>query len=173
MMSYQNTPMFNLLKRLIIIRHGEAERYATSDHQRALTRQGITRLSKTRERLDAAIKSVQAHASLEVWVSDARRTLETWDALHQGFEMPNNLDLTVTCKSELYLASQHVIYHSMIEAEIKALAPFTLVIIGHNPGLSELVSELTSRPKLLETGELVDLISGGDRWTLTDQPMIG
>jgi phosphohistidine phosphatase len=172
MMSYQNIPTFNQLKRLIIIRHGEAEHYATSDHQRALTRQGITRLGKTRERLGAAIKSAQAHASLEVWVSDARRTLETWDVLHQGLEIPNDLHPIVTCKSELYLAPQHVIYHSMIEAETKALTPLTLVIIGHNPGLSELVSELTSHPKVLETGALVDLRSDGDRWTLTDQTVI-
>ena len=172
MISYQNTPTFNQLKRLIIIRHGEAEHHATSDHQRALTRQGVTRLGKTRERLGVAIKSVMAHASLEVWVSDARRALETWDTLHQDLKIPNDLHPTVTYKSELYLAPQHVIYHSMIEADIKALTPLTLVIIGHNPGLSELVSELTSRPKILETGELVDLRSDGDRWTLTDQTAI-
>ena len=170
-MVIRSISVFDQLQRLILIRHGEAQVYAASDHERTLTFGGIRSLDRTKELLKTTIKMSQNLSMLNIWVSDASRTLETWEILKQGIDI-NNENLSIQYRSELYLATPDFLHSSIIEADMRSNKPFTLMIIGHNPGLSQLVSELTSRPCSLTTGELVVLMPDGTQWIRVGPEMI-
>ena len=163
-MSTQDTPDWHLLKRLIIIRHGEAETYARSDHQRALTTRGVSALGRTQAKLQSVLDDSSTAEHLEVWVSDARRAQETWAVLEQDLDIPRHVSLIVKHDAELYLATQDMLYQRLIEADLSMQTPGIILIVGHNPGLSELVSSLTCRAHALNTGALVALDLEDNRW---------
>ena len=173
-MSIQDTPDWHYLRRLIIIRHGETEVYSRSDHQRALTSRGVYALGHTRAKLQSVLEELSAVDDLEVWVSDARRAQETWTTLERGLDIPPHVSLVVRRDAELYLATQDTLYQRLIEADLNMQTSKIILIIGHNPGLSDLVSLLTCRPHTLDTGALVALGFEDDRWVFkSSQQEIG
>jgi phosphohistidine phosphatase len=119
------------MDRLILMRHGQAERHAATggDFERALTQRG---------REDAALMGQLvgergARPDL-VLVSAARRTRETWASLST---------LAPTAKVEL----RRDLYHAEPEDVVAALEDEgegfgTVMVIGHNPGLHELALRL-------------------------------
>jgi phosphohistidine phosphatase len=115
------------MERLILMRHGEAERPAPGleDFDRALDAEG---------RAEARLMGeVMARAGLEpdlALVSSARRTLETWKAVVEAF--PCEIDLQED--RSLYAASA-----SRLAAAAKLVAPRgrTLMMVGHNPGVHQ------------------------------------
>ena len=58
-MAIRSIPVFDQLQRLIIVRHGEAQVHAASDHERALTLGGERSLDRTKELLEITIKKSQ------------------------------------------------------------------------------------------------------------------
>ena len=115
------------MERLILMRHGEAERPASGleDFDRALDPEG-----RAESRL---MGQVMARAGLEpdlALVSSAKRTLETWRAVAEAF--PKDIDLQED--RSLYAASA-----SRMAAAAQLVAPRgrTLMMVGHNPGIHQ------------------------------------
>jgi phosphohistidine phosphatase len=113
--------------RLMLLRHAKAEKGATgtADRERSLTPRGCD---------DAArIGAYLVHHGLvpaAAFVSPARRTRETWDAVVQAMTPPP----PVTHDDRLYESRS-----DLILAAIRAGAGSvpTLLVIGHNPGLHD------------------------------------
>ena len=148
---------------LLLLRHGESAPFARSDELRPLTAQGRAQLSREASRIISQLHSVlecstalqsstPKATSLIVWISPARRTQETWAQLAPEVELlVNELDISIKVEviEELYLASTSQLRRLLTPYETSSgaarpQAPSALWIIGHNPGLSELISELTS-----------------------------
>lgn len=119
------------MDRLILMRHGKAERRSASgdDYDRALTEQG---------RADAAAVgralAGQGLIPALALVSGAQRTVETWEAMRDSFPKAR----TQTLRS-LYNASPMEIFEAL-----EGAAGGTVMVVGHNPGLHELAVELLS-----------------------------
>jgi phosphohistidine phosphatase len=119
------------MDRLILMRHGKAERHAATggDFERALAERG---------RDDAGLMArllAQAGLTPDVaLVSSARRTRETWQALEPSFPAT-----AVEFRKDLYHAEA-----TEVLAAIREAGPErgTLLVVGHNPGLHELALRL-------------------------------
>ena len=122
------------MDRLILMRHGKAERHAQSggDFERALADSG---------RADAAMMgTVLAAAGVApdlMLVSSARRTRETADQVAPCF---------AKARLELLRDLYHADPEDVVQAiEIYADQAGALMVVGHNPGLHELALSLALR----------------------------
>lgn len=119
------------MKHLILFRHAKAARNAESgeDFDRELTKRG---------RHDAALMGrVLAEAGYGIdaaIVSSARRARETWG--HAGAAFPG---AAVAYDRRLYEAPPRTLLQAA-EAELKRVE--TVAVVGHNPGIQELVCAL-------------------------------
>ena len=122
------------MERLILMRHGKAERHAASggDFERALADSG---------RADAAVMGqTLARAGLApdlILVSSARRTRETAERV-----APNFPEARVEQFRDLYHADPEEVVQ-VIEAYADSVA--TVMVVGHNPGLHELALRLAQQ----------------------------
>lgn len=123
--------------RIYLIRHGEAEQNK-DDFQRKLTSRGI-------EEINTVKHILQSRENLTIWVSSARRTTETYKIL--------NLKTEATFYEHLYLATLQELLKTIWSNKVDS----DLLIIGHNPGLSQLASYLLSDDTELSTGELIGI----------------
>jgi phosphohistidine phosphatase len=119
------------MDRLILFRHGKAERSSTSgeDFDRKLTERGV--------RESAATAANLADLGLVpdlVLVSPAARTRETWAAAQSAFP-----GAAWRVEQSLYHAEERVIREL---AEAAGETSNAVMIVGHNPGLQELAIRL-------------------------------
>lgn len=131
------------MQRLILLRHGKAERESMrgDDHARRLTPRG------RRDALEAGQRLVDMGFVPDLaLVSDAARTRETWEALRPVCEA-----CPVRFEPSLYHAEAQTVLDLVREAADLAR---TVLVIGHNPGLHELVLRL-----LIEGGASSDLLN--------------
>ncbi len=122
------------MKHLILMRHAKAGE-ADSDHSRPLHPEGHREASLMGPALVALGPSFHPG---RVLCSTARRARETWADVQPSFSVAPPADL----RDELYLASSGSLL-SLVQAldgEIE-----TALVIGHEPGLSRLVSLLAGR----------------------------
>jgi phosphohistidine phosphatase len=119
------------MRRLILLRHAKAERQAASgdDFDRALSERG-----RSDARLMGRVLMERGVRPDTAWVSAARRTRETWDEAQEAFG-----DVDVHLERALYNASAAVI-RRMIEDDEGADG--AVMVVGHNPGLHQVVVEL-------------------------------
>lgn len=119
------------MERLILLRHGEAERRAASgdDFDRALNAQGRAESAAMGRLLAVAGSSPDL-----VLVSSAVRAVQTYEAARPAF--PDALDQS---SRALYLASPRELM-----AAIRTAGPAvrTLMVVGHNPGIHDLAAML-------------------------------
>ncbi|PVM91782.1 histidine phosphatase family protein [Caulobacter radicis] len=133
------------MDRLILMRHGKAERHAAQggDFERALAERG---------RQDVAlIASALASRGLcpdLVLVSAARRTRETWEAAAGAFP-----GATAQVLRSLYHAEAQEVLAAVREADAPA---GTVMVVGHNPGLHDLSLRL-AQGGLADAAELTKL----------------
>lgn len=121
------------MKRLTLMRHGDAQWKdpGISDFERPLNRRGLAEAETMAIRLaELAIKPDL------LLVSPARRTVQTADALARELATPSR---NIRHVEELYLARAQDIF-----AHVRSTGPKVqhLMIIGHNPGISELARQL-------------------------------
>ena len=131
------------MQRLILLRHGKAERESTSgdDHARRLTPRG------RRDALEAGQRLVDMGFVPDLaLVSDAARTRETWESLRPVCE-----SCQVRFDKDLYHAEAQTVLERVQAAADSA---GTVLVVGHNPGLHELVLRL-----LIEGGASGDLLN--------------
>ena len=119
------------MQRLIILRHGDAEKgkAGMSDFDRRLTEEGRAESLRAARLLAAA--GVAPDVAL---VSDARRARETWEAASTAF-------------GEVDLRLDHSLYNATVETLARAAGDAlseggTVILVGHNPGLHGLVLDL-------------------------------
>lgn len=120
------------MRQLILLRHAKAvpQDEAEDDHERALAAEG----REAAPRVAAALARAGAAPEIAL-VSDARRTRETWELTKPCFPGTKEKFLKA-----LYLCPAETLMH---EAE-KAKA-WSVLLVGHNPGLHDLASRLAYR----------------------------
>ena len=119
------------MQRLIIMRHGDAQRPAPGlvDFDRALTEEGRAESRLIGRALAAA--GVTPDLAL---VSSARRAIETWRAVAEAFPSAAAHE-----ERSLYAASAARLAAAVREAAGRA---GTLMLVGHNPGLHQFAIHL-------------------------------
>lgn len=119
------------MRHLILLRHAKAERPESveSDDERRLTGRG----RREAEAAGAALKSAALTPGLAM-ISPAARTRETADIVLAGLEIERRI------VNDLYHAPAALIWQSLFEAKADSI-----IVIGHNPGLAELVAVLLSQ----------------------------
>nr|NIS40507.1 histidine phosphatase family protein [Desulfuromonadales bacterium] len=122
-------------RRLVLLRHASAEGRPAGmdDRDRRLTAKGRGELATTSRHLRALNFSPD-----RVIISDARRALETWDALSTTFEEEEKPII----EEALYLAPPATILSLVQTLGGDAQA---LLVIGHNPGLTSLAQSLAGQ----------------------------
>jgi len=119
---------------LLLMRHGKAESGSGApDHERPLAERGLTQAQLVGEYL--AAQNVQVS---RVLVSDAVRTVQTWEAAAAA--MPG-FDGEVSFHEEIYLGGAAEVL-SLVHA-VEPRHPVVLVI-GHEPTISSLTSLLAA-----------------------------
>ncbi|HEX4096347.1 MAG TPA: histidine phosphatase family protein [Caulobacteraceae bacterium] len=138
------------MRRLILMRHGEAERphAGLDDFDRALDEEG----RHESRRMGLALAKAGFAPDLAL-VSAARRTLETWAATAAAFSG----DIAVEQRRGLYAASAATLAATVAEASERGQ---TIMLVGHNPGIHQYAIHLAAqaraaRPDRFPTGSAV------------------
>lgn len=119
------------MQRLILMRHADAERSAPDgggDRERPLSAHG--RADARAMGRSLAARGLKPDMAL---VSDARRTRQTWDEVHEAL---GDVDLRVT--PALYNAASDTLRRAVEAAEDEAGC---LLVLAHNPGVHQLAVE--------------------------------
>lgn len=142
------------MKRLLIIRHAKSswQDSEQSDYERPLNHRG--------ERDAPRMGRYMAHMGANperILCSTAKRATSTAALLIEGA----NWDMSISLRDALYLASPNEII-----AELAATpeAIETIAVVGHNPGVSELVSVLTDSQVAMVTCAVAELQLDITRW---------
>lgn len=131
------------MQRLILMRHGEAERAAGSgrDRDRPLSSRGRADAAA----MGRALAARGMRPDLAV-ISPAARTLQTWDLLHDAFG-----DVQVRADELLYNGGSDILRRFIEAAEDEAGC---LMVVAHNPGVHllalEYLTESAASPSILE-----------------------
>jgi phosphohistidine phosphatase len=143
------------MKTLYVLRHGKAapEELGGTDHERALTERGQAEVREAAERLKqaAALPALVLSSSATRARQTAQLCLGAW---------PQAVELVVM--DDLYLAPPSV-YLAALAARGEPHA--RAMVVGHNPGLEELVQLLTERSEHLPTAALVEIELAVAHWT--------
>lgn len=128
--------------RLIVMRHAKSSwrHPGLEDHDRPLNERGkrsAVAVALELERMDWVPDRVLS--------SDSTRTRETWD--HMKDVLP---DVTATFHRSMYLGG---IDQACLEVLSIEDSPSCILLLGHNPGWSHMVYELTGQPMGLKTAD--------------------
>ena len=150
--------------KLHLIRHGKAERESQSGHDfdRSLNDKGIAQTINLGQYLEKKI------GFIEVWCSDAARTRETLESILKSCKLQDPkyfIDLYLCSKSDFL---QHLWRRKSNE---------DLVIVGHNFGISDLLSYFvedsiemrTSEYYCIDFGDLASNETSQGTGTIIDQ----
>jgi phosphohistidine phosphatase len=139
---------------LVLLRHGEAESETGSgDHARRLTKRGQTQATATGEKLARTISG-----NMYFLISDAVRARETFSQFEQRFPHAGRAE-----DGRLYLAGLDKIKLAAQDAGVPAECE-TVVVVGHNPGLSMTLATLTGDLSGLHTADAAILTVDADSW---------
>jgi len=125
------------MKRLAILRHAKSswDDPALDDFNRPLNERGW----KAARRLGSELNKREIKFDL-VLSSTSARTRETIDGLQEKFDFAAPIEFD----PQLYLASEDVLLDRVRALDEKVKAP---LIVGHNPGLEQMIAELTRNDK--------------------------
>ncbi|MDE3120590.1 MAG: histidine phosphatase family protein [Paracoccaceae bacterium] len=125
-----------MTKRLILTRHAKSswDNANMADHDRPLNGRGRRAAAELGEWLAS-----RGYIPDEVITSDAKRTMETWEGIAPA--LPGSPALRETHK--LYQAGPDVML-----AVLKHAKGDTVMMLGHNPGISEFAQRLVARAPL-------------------------
>jgi len=117
------------MPKLLIFRHGEAAP-GSPDFDRPLTEKGRSDIKRLGIKLAELAPELSSN-QITLFSSSAIRTTETTQLLLSGL---NNKNITVNFIKEGYLADP-----ATWMKNIESISTRTCIIVGHNPGISELV----------------------------------
>ncbi len=143
---------------LILLRHAEAEIVGPSDHLRSLTKTG----RETATNLGKIFKDKNINPNF-ILSSDSRRTKDTLKLLDIA-----GSDELIAYSSEVYTANNadalvKLLTSSSITQRLSGKE--VLLLVGHNPAISELVEKLSGNFTSLEPGEACYLTHDSADWT--------
>lgn len=119
------------MHRITVIRHAKSDwTHDLPDHQRPLNPRG----RRDAVRIGECLATWQITADLAL-ISTAQRTRETWELVQQGWSPPN-----AEFRDDIYEASAH---HLLLLIESLDESVQSVVLVAHNPGVSELVRQIT------------------------------
>jgi phosphohistidine phosphatase len=143
------------VKTLLVLRHAKSSWADSSidDHERPLNARG----RRDAPRVGELLRDRQLVP--DVWItSDAERAQATAEAAARAAAYPGEL----TIEPALYLASPADIYRVLRDV---AGRKQTVMIVGHNPGVSDLVAQLTGEREELPTAALAQIALPIDDWS--------
>ena len=139
----------NSNRKLYIIRHAKAETIpGITDFDRALTSEGIEEIKKLALKL---AQQISLDDNSVVISSAAKRTLQTTQIVLDALKEPS---FAIQEEPSIYECT----YKHLLSVINKV--PDTvdkIILIGHNPTLSDLIEYLTRKPAYLRTAELAEL----------------
>jgi phosphohistidine phosphatase len=144
------------MKTLLLLRHGKSrwDRRRVADHERGL---------KSRGKRDAArmggVLREQRLVPDGVLSSTAKRARATARRVVKACDFPGEVEL----HSELYLGDPSA-YLDVLRWLPDDLV--RVVVVGHNPGLEELIEHITGLPEGLPTAGLAHITLPIDRWSV-------
>lgn len=139
------------MKTLLVLRHAQAvQSKEVTDHERPLTKQGV----REARRIGRLLRGIDPEAVLCSTALRARSTLEY--ALGVA-----NANPTVQQLDQLY--DSDVVHHLDALRRVDASVE-RLLVVGHNPTLEGLVSQLICRPISLKTGSLAVVALALQSW---------
>ena len=151
------------MKKITLLRHGDSlfQDSSVNDWSRPLSPEG------EKECHDVAkfIKDCHPLPS-KIISSNARRTIETVKILLEKNKWDSEI---LKVDKELYLASANLLTEK-IQSQSESIND--LIIVGHNPGLSELSSSLLKQSIYLPTSGCVSLNINLDLWDLEAESII-
>ena len=151
------------MKKITLLRHGDSlfQDSSVNDWSRPLSPEG------EKECHDVAkfIKDCHPLPS-KIISSNARRTIETVKILLEKNKWDSEI---LNVDKELYLASANLLTEK-IQSQSESIND--LIIVGHNPGLSELSSSLLKQSIYLTTSGCVSLNINLDLWDLQAESII-
>ncbi len=142
------------MRTLLLLRHAKSSHAdeGISDHDRPLTRRGrrdAARIGRLLDEIDLIPEAIIA--------STSQRTLETAELVVEACDAGARIE----SDERLYLASRRVIVRVLQGARAQARC---VMIVGHNPGLEELVTSLTGQSEHLSTATLTQIDLSIDSW---------
>jgi phosphohistidine phosphatase len=142
------------MKTLLVLRHAKSSWSdpALDDHERPLNKRG----RRDAPRMGELVRAYGLIPDLVI-SSDAVRARLTAEAVVEAARYPGEILLD----PRLYMASPADIVSLLRTVGEKA---GTVMIVGHNPGLEELVAQLTGEPQDLPTAALVQIVLPIDQW---------
>ena len=146
---------------LVLMRHGEAEAHlpTASDRARHLTQRGQKETSNVGEKL-SRLFAKQILKSFVTAVSDATRTRETFNQV--ALSCPN---LTPHYFAAIYTANHTSDLLSILRSQIQG-SPSILMLIGHNPTISQCASDLTGDFQSFAPGDCMILQIQSESWDI-------
>ena len=143
------------MKTLLILRHAKSSWHDTSlaDHERALNARGRRDAPRMGELLREQRLIPDAIIS-----SDAMRARLTAEAAAEAAGYPG----TIVLDPQLYHATPTDIVEVL--RTVRATEAATVMIVGHNPGLEELVAQLTGDQRDFPTAALARILLPIDEW---------
>jgi phosphohistidine phosphatase len=147
------------MKTLLVLRHAKSSRDdpALDDCDRPLTARG----ERDAPRMGRLVRDEQLAPDLVV-CSDAVRARQTAEAMAEAAGYSG----TILLEHRLYAAEAGdilAVLRDVVEPDLG-----TVMIVGHNPGLEDLVSALTGFREDLPTAALAQLALAIDRWSDID-----
>ena len=138
--------------RLILLRHAKSawNTDAPTDHARPLNKRG----QRDAPRVGAALRD-RGWIPEIVLCSDARRTTETWARM--GPELAP--EAPVLYRADLYHAGV-----SQLTPLLAARTEQTVLVIGHNPGIEEMLLYFSGQDREITTGNAALLTTTATRW---------
>jgi phosphohistidine phosphatase len=142
------------MKRLFIVRHGKAEPHGSRpDFERDLAPRGIQDVQQL-----GAWCAPARHPGAPMCVSPSNRTLQTGLLLLSAWQEPES---AMSLEPEAYLASDRAWLRWVNAWDDQADSGW---LVGHNPGLSELVDRLTDQTIWLPTSGMAEIELHVQRW---------
>ncbi|RAI94049.1 SixA phosphatase family protein [Algoriphagus yeomjeoni] len=142
------------MKRLILLRHGEAGFSGGTDYQRNLTKKGKENLIRMGERLNPALKTIDL-----MYCSEATRTIETAEIMGKYISIQES----VFTKDIYHGDLRNII--TILEKTSNAIE--TCLLIGHNPTISMLLSHISNENYLgLQPGMMAIIDLEISDWTM-------
>jgi len=143
------------MKTLYIMRHGKAEEgQDKADYKRKLISKGFKRTQKIAHLLKDRKRSFDI-----ILCSNANRTIETAELLADIFAFPKE---KIQKEKEFYLATVNVMLDSFYTLDNSVSK---VLFVGHNPGVSELVTSLSGQMvDWMPTSALIAIDIDTDKW---------
>jgi len=143
------------MKTLLVLRHAKSSWHdpALDDHRRPLNKRG----QQDAPRMGELVREHQLTPDVII-SSDAVRARLTAEAVAEAARYTSEILLD----PRLYIASPASIV--AVLRTVRETNAATVMIVGHNPGLEELVAQLTGEQQDLPTAALAQIVLPIDRW---------